>query len=121
MAKRQYETYRDYVFPSLLEKAHLLVEQQKQKLKQTKKSAGFKVGKAMATLRKAEKELESNRAALQTAKTELGRTIIRAPIPGLVVLREAYRGGDKRKPQIGDVVEQNQHIKHDRQDQNKRG
>ena len=108
MAKRQHETYRDYVLPSLLEKARSLVEQRKQELKQTKKSAGFKVGKAMAALRKAERELESDRATLTRAKTELGRTIIRAPIPGLVVLREEYRGGERRKPQIGDVVWQNQ-------------
>ena len=45
---------------------------------------------------------------MKIAQTELDRTVIRAPIPGIAVLPEAFRGGEKRKPRVGDIVWQNQ-------------
>ena len=108
LAKRQYESYRDYVLPSLIESAHAKTERAKVNLEQFKKGAGFKIGKAMAALRKAKQSLESTTASLKTAQTELERTIIRAPIPGIAVLPEAFREGKKRKPRVGDIVWQNQ-------------
>jgi HlyD family secretion protein len=62
----------------------------------------------MAALRQAREKLQSTTAALNAAQIALERTVIRAPIPGIVVLPEAHRGGSKRKPRIGDVVWQNQ-------------
>lgn len=108
LAKRQYESYRDYVLPSLIENAHAQVARAQMNLEQFKKGAGFKIGKAMAALRKAQQSLESTTSSLKIAQAELERTIIRAPIPGIAVLPEAFRGGIKRKPRIGDIVWQNQ-------------
>lgn len=108
VAKRQHESYRDYVLPSLIENAHAQVARANMNLEQFKKGTGFKIGKAMAALRKAQQSLESTTSSLKTAQTELERTVIRAPIPGIAVLPEAFRGGQKRKPRIGDIVWQNQ-------------
>jgi HlyD family secretion protein len=108
VAKRQHESYRDYVLPSLIENAHAQVSRANMNLEQFKKGAGFKIGKAMAALRKAQQSLESTTFSLKTAQTELERTVILAPIPGIAVLPEAFRGGQKRKPRIGDIVWQNQ-------------
>ena len=108
LAKRKYESYRDYVLPSLIESARAQAERAKVNLEQFKKGAGFKIGKAMAALRKAQQSLESTAASLKTAQKELERTVIRAPIPGIAVLPEAFRGGKKRKPRVGDIVWQNQ-------------
>ena len=108
VAKRQHESYRDYVLPSLIENAHAQVSRANMNLEQFKKGAGFKIGKAMAALRKAQQSLESTTSSLKTAQAELERTVIRAPIPGIAVLPEAFRGGQKRKPRIGDIVWQNQ-------------
>jgi len=108
LAKRQYESYRDYVLPSLIENAHAQVARAEMNLEQFKRGAGFKIGKAMAALRKAQQSLESTTSSLKTAQAELERTVIRAPIPGIAVLPEAFRGGIKRKPRIGDIVWQNQ-------------
>jgi HlyD family secretion protein len=108
VAKRQHESYRDYVLPSLIENAHAQVARAKMNLEQFKKGAGFKIGKAMAALQKAQQSLKSTTSSLKTAQTELERTVIRAPIPGIAVLPEAFRGGQKRKPRIGDIVWQNQ-------------
>ena len=108
VAKRQHESYRDYVLPSLIENAHAQVARAKMNLEQFKKGAGFKIGKDMAALRKAQQSQESTTSSLKIAQAELERTVIRAPIPGIAVLPEAFRGGKKRKPRIGDIVWQNQ-------------
>ncbi|MFQ5902324.1 MAG: efflux RND transporter periplasmic adaptor subunit [Candidatus Binatia bacterium] len=110
VAERQYESYRNYILPSLLETAQARVERAKMELEQTKKGVVFKVGKALAALRKAKREIENSQALLEGAKSELEKTIIRAPIPGLVVLKETHRGGQRRKPRVGDTVWQNQPI-----------
>ena len=108
LAERQYESYRDYVLPSLIESARAKAERANVNFEQFKKGAGFKIGKAMAALQKAQQSLESTTASLKTAQTELERTVIRAPIPGIAVLPEAFRGGKNRKPRVGDIVWQNQ-------------
>lgn len=108
VAKRQFESYSKYVLPTLKEKARAQVQRAKMNLEQAKKGSGYKIGKAMAILRQAQQKLDSTKAALKAAQTELERAIIRAPIPGIVVLPEAHRGGKKRKPRIGDIVWQNQ-------------
>lgn len=108
VSKRQHESYRDYVLPSLMEKARAQVARAQMNLEQIRKGGGFKIGKTMAALRKAQQNLESTTYALKAARTELERTVIRAPIPGIAVLPEGFRGGKKRKPRIGDVVWQGQ-------------
>ena len=110
VAKRQYESYRNYILPSLLETARAQVERRKMELEQTKKAVVFKVGKALAALKRARRELENAQASLKRAEAELKKTVIRAPIPGLVVLKEMHRGGQRRKPRVGDTVWQNQPI-----------
>jgi HlyD family secretion protein len=107
-ALQQYETYRDYVFPSLLEKAKSRVERMKLELEQTKKSSQFQLGKARATMLQAEHQVEAAKDALVVASNELSETTITAPIPGMVVYREEYRNGERRKPRVGDTVLQNQ-------------
>ena len=106
-AKRQYESYRDYVLPSLSKKARAVVAQAKMDLEQTKKGVGFKIGKAMASLREATQKLKTSRTLLETAETELEHTVIRAPIPGMAVIQEKFHAGQKRKLRVGDVVWQN--------------
>jgi len=108
VAKRQLESYRDFVLPSLLEKARAQVARSHMNLEQTKRGVGFKIGKAMAALRKAQQDLESASFSLKVAQTELDHTVIHAPIPGIAVLPEEFRGGKKRKARIGDVVWQGQ-------------
>lgn len=110
VANRRLESYRDYVLPSLIENANAQVARAKMNLEQFKKGVGFKIGKAMAALRKAQQNLKSTISSLKTAQAELERTVIRAPIPGIAVLPEGFRGGKKRKPRIGDIVWQNQPI-----------
>ena len=108
MAKQQFEIYRDFVFPSSLEKAKARVSRARLELEQTRKSSVFQIGKAQASLDQAVQQAKNAKSILLRAKNELEATTITAPIPGMVVYREEFRSGDRRKPRIGDSVWQNQ-------------
>jgi HlyD family secretion protein len=105
---RQYETYRDFVFPSLLGKARARVAKTTLELEQTKNSVLFQIGKAEALLVQAKQLVEETEVFLAIAEDELKATTIIAPIPGMIVYREEYRNGERRKPRVGDTVWQNQ-------------
>ncbi len=108
MAEQQFEIYRDFVFPSSLEKAKGRVSRAKLELEQTRKSSGFQVGKSKASMDQAFQLVTDAKASLGRATKELHSTTIVAPIPGMVVYREEFRSGERRKPRIGDSVWQNQ-------------
>lgn len=107
-AKLQFDSYRDYILPAKIETARAQVERAEMELEQTKKAVGFKVGKVISSLQSMESSLKSAVASLKIAQQELEKTTIRAPQPGLVVLREEYWHGEKRKPRVGDTALQNQ-------------
>jgi len=107
-ARLQFTSYRDYIFPAKLESARARVERAKMEIEQTRKSSGFKIGKAMASLRNARGSLAAASSSLDIARKELEKTVIKAPLPGLVVLCEEFRQGEKRKPRVGDTVWPNQ-------------
>jgi HlyD family secretion protein len=104
MAEQQFEIYRDFVFPSSLEKAKGRVARSKLELEQTRKSSGFQIGKAQASMDQATQQVKDAIAYLDNATEELQATTITAPIPGMVVYREEFRSGERRKPRIGDSV-----------------
>ena len=108
MVQQQFEIYRDFVFPSSLEKAKGKVSRTKLELEQTRKGSAFQIGKAKASLDQALQLVIDARASLTHATEELQATTIVAPIPGMVVYREEFRSGERRKPRIGDSVWQNQ-------------
>ena len=110
VTRQQYESYRDFILPTLLKSAKAKVEKTKMLIEQTRKGAGFKIGKAIAELNKSKQEYKTYRQLLSEAKTELEKTTIHASQKGLVVLKESYRDGEMRKPRVGDKVIRNQPI-----------
>jgi HlyD family secretion protein len=108
VAKRQFESYTNYILPTQINTAKAKVQKNRMLIEQTKRGEGFKIGKAIAELDKSKKEYLSFKAALEEAEKQLERTVIRAPQAGLAVLKETYREGELRKPRIGDTVLRNQ-------------
>ncbi len=109
-ARRRFESYRDYVLPSMEEAAKAKVENSMLQLAQSKKAAVFKIANAVADAHQAEAKLETVQRFLELARTELENTVIRAPQSGIAILYEAFRDGQKRKPREGDTVLMNQPI-----------
>ena len=103
-ARQQHENYRDYVYPSQLESAKATRERAQMNLEQTRQGSGIRQRRAEASLQAAERELDALQESLEAARQELLQTEINAPIPGMAVLQEDYRDGQRRKPRIGDKV-----------------
>ncbi|MBW1646263.1 MAG: efflux RND transporter periplasmic adaptor subunit [Deltaproteobacteria bacterium] len=109
-AKRQVESYQNYVYPSMLKKLEADIEQAKVELAQIRKGSVHRVAQAKSSVDEVEALLENCRRDLEESRKKLKQTVIRAPSDGIVILYEAYRSGRKRKPRIGDLVLQNQPI-----------
>jgi HlyD family secretion protein len=108
VAKMQYDSYINHVFPMQQKKAEAALKRCRIKQEEIAKTGGYKIGKASALLEQAKQELESCRYQLKDAEHELALAEIKAPAPGMVVHREEFRSGQKRKPRIGDILVKNQ-------------
>ena len=109
-ASNRYENYKKNVFPALLEsgkakKANAILEAE-----QTRQGGIYKVAKAQANLNQIRSKLTAQKEALSSAERELGKTEIKAPFDGIVILFETFREREKRKPRVGDTVFMNQPI-----------
>ncbi len=115
--KKKYESafgkhsnFEKHVFPSLIETAKAKVERSEMELEQTRNGGVFKIAKAVSATKDAIGKLQTARSSLRLSQNELDKTTLYAPFPGIAVLFEAFRGGQKRKPRVGDKVWQNQPI-----------
>lgn len=107
-AKLQYESYVTHVYPMQIKRAEAALKQAKMKKEETLKIRSHAIGKAMVELNQATQVLEGLALQDQEAEKELALTEIRAPGPGMVVHKEDFRNGQRRKPRVGDVVVKNQ-------------
>ncbi len=107
---RRYSSYKDFVLPSLVESAKAKVQNGELALQQTKKAGVHKIARAKATLQQVGAKLKKAKTTLVRAKSELDKTIIRAPFDGLLIHYETFRNGEMRSPREGDTVIINQPI-----------
>jgi HlyD family secretion protein len=110
IADRKLRTFKDYLLPARIEIARAKVERSASDLEETKKSMEIRIAKASAELGRAEQELRVAETLLEAANEQLSKTIIRAPIPGMAVIRDLYIKGEKRTLQVGDTVWRNQPV-----------
>lgn len=108
MAKQQYESYIQHVLPMQIKKAETNLKRAQGSQEETSKSGFYTVAKSLALLEQAKQALADFHVQLKDAEKELRLTEILAPAPGMVVLREDYRGGQRRKPRVGDILVKNQ-------------
>lgn len=107
-AKMQYEAYNDFVFPILVKKTESQLKRSQIKQEESLKSGEYKIACAKLNLQQGELQYRDAKQLLKNLKDELALTEIRAQAPGMVVLREDWRSGSRRKPLVGDVVLKNQ-------------
>jgi len=110
LARLRFETRRDYIYPAEQEKARKALALARNEAAQLEQTLRVRMAKLQAMQKRAEAARESARKLLRNATELLDKTVITAPIPGFVVYREFYIGGEKRKPRIGDSVWMNQGI-----------
>jgi HlyD family secretion protein len=108
LAKQQYESYIQHVHPMQVKKAETNLKRVQVSQEETAKSGFYNVAKTMALIEQAQQVLADYLLQLRDAEKELKQTEIVAPAPGMVVLREEYRAGQRRKPRVGDILVKNQ-------------
>lgn len=107
-AKLQYESYVDHVYPMHVKRAEAALKQAKMKKEETIKIRSHAIGKAMVELSQAIQVSEGMEYQYLEAEKELALTEIKAPSSGMVVHKEDFRNGLRRKPRLGDVAVKNQ-------------
>jgi len=109
-AKRQYDSYRKYVLPVMIESGRAKVKNNELSIEQVRQSSVHKIANAEAIFQQAKGKLKAVRLSLEKAEDELRKTVIRAPLDGLLIHYEAFRSGELRTPREGDTVIVNQPI-----------
>lgn len=110
IAKLEYDCFVTYVQPMRIEKAQTALNRATSKLEETNRIGRIKIIRDKALLDHSKEELIDLNQQLENSKAVLILTDIKAPSPGIVVLKEEYRSGQKRKPRVGDQVIRNQPI-----------
>lgn len=108
MAKMQYESYGKHVYPMQLKKAETHVKRALINQEEVAKTGIYKIARSLAVLEQNRQSLMDLTYQLKEAEKELSQTEIKAPAPGMVVHREEYRAGQRRKPRVGDILVKNQ-------------
>lgn len=107
-AKMQYESYVNYVYPMQVKKAETHLKKSVNKKEESIRAGEFRIAKESSQLILAQQELADLKASQNSARNDLLISEIRAPTSGMVVHKEEFRGGQRRKPRIGDVLIKNQ-------------
>nr|MBA2727497.1 efflux RND transporter periplasmic adaptor subunit [Parachlamydiaceae bacterium] len=110
IAKLEYESFVNYVHPMRIEKANTTLKRASSKLEESTRIGVIKIIRDRSLLDHARAELLDLHQQLKNAEAVLLLTDIRAPSPGIVVLKEEFRNGLRRKPRVGDQVIRNQPI-----------
>lgn len=108
LAKQQYESYVEHVYPMQVKKGETHLKRAQVSQEETLKMGFYNIAKSKAFLEQTKQMLADLMHQLSEAEKELVQTEIAAPASGMVVLREEYRAGQKRKPRIGDILVKNQ-------------
>jgi len=108
IAKQQYDSFLEHVYPVQVKKGETQLKRTQGAQEETAKLGLYNISKAKALLNQTRQVLEDFQMQIQEAENELAQTHIVAPAQGMVVLREEYRAGQKRKPRIGDILVKNQ-------------
>ncbi|WP_232503214.1 efflux RND transporter periplasmic adaptor subunit [Parachlamydia acanthamoebae] len=109
-ARMQYESYVNHVLPMQIMKAEAALKRARSTAEEAARSTAYNIQTTQFTLAQAEQQLTHLHESLENARKELKHTEILSPYEGMVVHREDFRQGQRRKPRVGDNVLKNQPI-----------
>jgi HlyD family secretion protein len=95
---------REVIFPRDLERAKSEVAEARDEVTRAEAVLYHSHEFYEAAVEAAARKVESTRQALARAEDELGKTTLRAPIGGFVVLQDIPLDSGRRKPQVGDSM-----------------
>ncbi len=110
LAKEQLLCFTETTFPMQKHKAEAALRKARIKASEVEDNSHCKIFKAENVLAQAKNTLQDLKFTLLSAEQDLLATELRAPSDGMVVLKEDFRAGQRRKTKIGDVLNKNQPI-----------
>jgi HlyD family secretion protein len=108
LADVRLETLTRYERPATIDRSMAAVSAAHADLGRARDTAASRLAQRQAARSAAGSRVDESRARVAELERQLARTVVRADGPGLVVYRDLYFGGDRRKPQVGDEVWPNQ-------------
>lgn len=109
-AKMQYESYLNHVYPMLVKKGEINCKKCAEKKEETYKASQHRIELEKVKLEQGQYQLNELHNQLQNIFAQIELTMIKAHNEGMVVLREDFRNGQRRKPRVGDQILKNQII-----------
>lgn len=110
LADARRETLVGYERPAATGRAQAEVHAAREALAREAEAAAARATERRAAVGAAESRVQEITARIAMLDDQIGRTVLRAGGPGLVVYRDLFFGNDRRKPQVGDEVWSNQPI-----------
>ena len=107
-ATNAWQAYTTYALPMQLQRAKATLERAKLRHQEAQRSAEHKVAAASAALQQAQAACAAISHQLAITAQQLAATKICAPTDGMIVLAKSFRNGQRRPPQVGDIVLRNQ-------------
>jgi HlyD family secretion protein len=108
LARLRAESLSKYERPAAVERAVAGVSRAQQGYKRLTETMAARRALAESAVAAAAARVLELRSRVETIRTQIDRTEVRAERAGLVVYREIYFGQDRRKPQVGDEAWPNQ-------------
>lgn len=103
-ANRRYDSYQNFVLPSLTESAKAKVQNAKLGFQQTKQAGVHKIARAQSGILQVKAKLKAKQTALRQAESGLKKTVLHAPFDGLLIYYESFQNGELRTVRVGDTV-----------------
>jgi HlyD family secretion protein len=108
IARRRRDALLRFARPLELSQAEAGARATRESERQLAAAAGYRLQQREAAIAGAASRIAEAESRLATARAQLGRTEVRAEVPGIVVYRTVFFGSEQRKPQVGDQVWANQ-------------
>jgi HlyD family secretion protein len=108
LAERRRDALLQYGRPLEVSQAESDALMTRESKRQLESAVAFRLRQKQAAIDAAQSRIEEAESKLQEAREQLGRTEVRADVPGIVVYSYVFFGSERRKPQVGDQVWANQ-------------
>jgi HlyD family secretion protein len=110
LTRLRLDTFTKYGRPAAVDKAKATVQSARDDLTRQREASIARLAQRRSSVAAARGRISEIDARIALVRQRLAHTVIQADMAGLVVYRDLFFGGDKRKPQVGDEVWPNQPV-----------
>lgn len=102
--QRNYRSLKEVTLPAELKRAQLKLENSRVELESYRLANVQRTQKQKAIIQRSENKIDSLKQNLERAHGNLSKTVVKAPVSGIVLYKTMSISNEKRKPQVGDSL-----------------